>query len=803
MVCFKPNVFDKVWMFYRYTVIAVALFFLGLTPYKNYANPTDRHIPFFNSQSISLEIDGHLTESVWKEIPFYDDLVLIQPDLGEPGRYSTHVRYFYTEKGLYVGMRNEQPRETLLRRLSSRDAWIARDSMQVVIDPSGEGLYGYWFSVSLGNSVSDGIVLPERNYKRDWDGAWYGRSQIIDDGWTAELFIPWGIMDLPPVDSQKGKIGLYVSRTLGQLGERWSSPYLSMQQNRFLSAFNIYRVKTLKPSRGISVFPYASTAIDNIKKDDNYRSGIDIFWQPSSYLKLSAAIKPDFGQVEADDVVVNLTTFETFFPEKRLFFLESQALFSTFNRKGSSTTMLNTRRIGSNLSSRQGTPDDLTGVSEFDKEKPVELLGAIKMTGQVGSVRYGILTAKEDDTDVQVENSSNTALAGRDLGIARVIYEDTRGNGRRSLGWLGAMASHPNRSAVTQGIDAHLLSDDGRLNLSGQIMMSDLENSIGYGLRSHIQFSPENGKTHRIGVDYSDRNLNLNDLGYLKRTDEIGLSYQYELEQVDIPGLRERESEIHIRYRQNLDHERIGSDFFLKRKWKFSNNNDISLALLYQPETVDDRKSQGFGSFKRASGWSTGSQWKSDSSKKISYELDYWLQQASEGGYRKQIKSRITFRPSSSYSLSLRANYVKQDSWLLHDGEGKFTTYEAEEWSPSIVFNAFFTARQQLQLRFQWIGIKAHDRKYWNLSSDGEWLNEVSRPENDSEDSFTISNATLQARYRWELGPLSDLFIVYNRGGNVYLDEASDGFESLLGDSLNEPDTELLVMKLRYRFSPN
>tara|TARA_A100000164_G_C21553949_1_gene606410 strand:- start:163 stop:603 length:441 start_codon:yes stop_codon:yes gene_type:complete len=146
---------------------------------------------------------------------------------------------------------------------------------------------------------------------------------------------------------------------------------------------------------------------------------------------------------------------------------------------------------------------------------------------------------------------------------------------------------------------------------------------------------------------------------------------------------------------------------------------------------------------------------------------------------------------------------VKQDSWLLHDGEGKFTTYEAEEWSPSIVFNAFFTARQQLQLRFQWIGIKAHDRKYWNLSSDGEWLNEVSRPENDSEDSFTISNATLQARYRWELGPLSDLFIVYNRGGNVYLDEASDGFESLLGDSLNEPDTELLVMKLRYRFSPN
>ena len=174
---------------------------------------------------------------------------------------------------------------------------------------------------------------------------------------------------------------------------------------------------------------------------------------------------------------------------------------------------MNTRRIGSNLSSRQGSPDDLTGVSAFDSKKPVELIGAVKATGQVGGVRYGILTAREDETEVLLENFTNVILAGRDLGIARVIYENTKGNGRRSLGWLGAIASHPNRSAVTQGIDAHLLSDDGRLNLSGQIMMSDLEDTMGFGLRSHLQFSPENGKTHRIGADYSDRDLNLNDLG--------------------------------------------------------------------------------------------------------------------------------------------------------------------------------------------------------------------------------------------------------------------------------------------------
>ena len=792
-------------MLQRFIAISVALSFLGMTPNQNYAKPTTTEIPYRNITDIDIVVDGNLDEVVWDELPYHDDLVRIDPDLGTPGRYETRVSYFYTKKGIYIGMQNEQPRDSLLARLSSRDSFISRDSIQIAIDPSGRGLYGYWFSVSLGDSVSDGIILPERSYKRDWDGAWYGRSQITDNGWTAELYIPWAIMDMPPTDSQTGEIGIYVRRDLGELGERWSSPYLSMQQNRFLSAFKIYKIRSLEPSKEISFFPYASTSLDNITDSTDYRSGLDIFWRPSSNIKLSAAIEPDFGQVEADDVVVNLTAFETFFPEKRLFFLESQALFATFGGgKNSSTSLLNTRRIGANLSSRQGSPDDLTGVSEFDQKKPVELIGAVKATGQVGAVRYGILTAMEDETNLTSDDALNAAFSGRDLGIARVIYEDTNGEGRRSVGWLGTVASHPNRRAITHGIDARLLSNDGQLSIDGQIIMSDIDEELGYGLMSNIQFTPEYGKTHQIGLSYTDRNLNVNDLGYLKRTDEIVLSYQYEIEEVNIPGLRERESEINIIHRRNLDHQNLEGNIFVKREWKFDNNNNLSLAINYGPEYWDDRTSRGFGSFKRSSTWQGGGQWNTDSSESFSYALEYWMRQESGGGgSRKQIKSRITFQPSSSYSLSLRAGYTQEDGWLLHNGEGKFTTYKSEEWKPSITFSAFFSARQQLQLRFQWIGIKAYDQKYWEMPNDGEWLNEVPRPKEDLEDNFTISNATFQARYRWEIAPLSDLFIVYNRGSNIFLEETSTEFSSLLSNSLSEPDTEMLVMKLRYRFSPN
>src|SRR5690606_24405103 len=108
-----------------------------------------------------------------------------------------------------------------------------------------------------------------------------------------------------------------------------------------------------EPRRQLTFFPYASTTWDGIRDDVETRVGTEIFWRPSSNTQLSVSLNPDFGNVESDDVVVNLTAFETFFPEKRAFFLEGQDVFNTSPRNqsargpGGPTSMLNTRRIGS------------------------------------------------------------------------------------------------------------------------------------------------------------------------------------------------------------------------------------------------------------------------------------------------------------------------------------------------------------------------------------------------------------------------------------------------------------------------
>ncbi|MEJ6591181.1 MAG: hypothetical protein QNL99_04310, partial [SAR86 cluster bacterium] len=138
-----------------------------------------------------IKIDGHLNEAVWAGLPAYDEFVVIEPDTLASVPHATRVKFFYTTDGLYVGVDMDQPVESLIKRLSSRDQrQINRDGISVTLDTSGEGRYGYWFGVNLGDSLLDGTVLPERQFTSDWDGAWRGASQTTDHGWSAELFIP-------------------------------------------------------------------------------------------------------------------------------------------------------------------------------------------------------------------------------------------------------------------------------------------------------------------------------------------------------------------------------------------------------------------------------------------------------------------------------------------------------------------------------------------------------------------------------------------------------------------------------------
>lgn len=761
--------------------------------------------PRFDESQIEISIDGVLDEPLWESIPFYDNLTVIEPDTLADTPLETRIRYFYTSKGLYVGVWNEQDQETLVSRLSSRDQFITRDDISITVDSSGQGLYGYWFGINLGGTMIDGTVLPERQFSNQWDGPWRGASAVAEGGWSAELFIPWSMMTMPDLDGDRRVMGFYISRNVAYKNERWGWPALPRTKSIFMSRLQKFEVQGINPKRQFTFYPYASTTYDNITSQDSYKAGFDFFWRPISSLQLTATINPDFGNVESDNVDVNLTSFETFFPERRPFFLEGQEIFVTSararqgrGRRGTPTTMVNTRRIGS-----PPKDPDIPGLelSDLEANQPTELVGALKLTGQSNKFRYGVLAAIEEDTKLQGTlngDDIDVLQDGRDFGVARFLYEDTAGGGRRSLGWMSTIVAHPQGDAVTHGIDGHYLSNNGKLNSEVQLMYSDIDGVTGSGGFVDINYTPKQGRKHIFGFDYFDDKLDINDFGFLRRNDAIGARYSYEVSESNLERLKSRFTRIFASQEYNQDGKVVRSGIFTLQDREFQNNSALFTELNYFPGRWDDMNSNGNGSFRIEDRWQAGIFWNNDRAKKLNIEIGTSYRGEDLGGRRMSYKAKFTWRPTDRFSFILDLAYADRDGWLIHNSGRDFTTYSAEVWSPRIETDFFLTARQQFRITAQWIGIKAFEQDRWLVpEGDGDLIS-IPTPPDAARRDFSISRLVFQARYRWEIAPLSDLFVVYTRGSNVPSDP-SLGFDELLSASWTDPAVDVLVIKLRYR----
>ena len=753
-----------------------------------------------------ITIDGFIDEDVWKDLPVIDGMKVIDPDTLADTPYETHVRFFYTERGIYLSAMNFQPQETLMARMTSRDVKLERDGFVVAIDASGEGLYGFYLRINLGNSLTDATILPERTFNFQWDGPWLARTQALENGWSAEYYIPWSMMPLPQVDDDR-KIGIYLERQVGHLqGEAWANPPLPGTVNQFLSAFEKYELKDIEPRRQLTYYPFASGIYDGVRDESTYKVGTEIFWRPTSNSLLSASLNPDFGNVESDDVVVNLTAFEVFFPERRVFFLEGQDVFNTSPRTsgrggpGGPISLLNTRRIGG--AAIYDVPDDVN-VMPTDLSQPSELLGAVKLTGQSGNWRYGTLLASETESQIAGTLDDGTQVTlnavGRDFSIARLLYEDTSSGGRRAVGWMGTNLSHPTIDATAHAVDMHYFSADNRFVIDTQIMHSNVDGKTGNGFLGDVAFRPRRGLQHGLRATYIDDTLDINELGFLTRNDQMNLDYNMFNIESDVPGLRQRTTSLFISNQWNTDGEPVRLGLFLNRGYNTLNNNTYDVSLRYFPERIDDRLGRGTGDFKVEGRYGLNLGFRTNPADKLAFNFDLNLDQDELGPARTGASARFTWRPNDRFSSDLRLDYTDREALLVHKGSGSYTSFESHQWAPQLEMNYFLNAWQQLRFTLQWTALKAFEDRFWQVDSQNlDFLQPVAKSDDDS-DNFTISRLTFQARYRWEIAPLSDLFVVYTRGSNLPTD-SFETFQDLLVQSWTDTIVDTLAIKLRYRF---
>jgi len=747
----------------------------------------------------AIRIDGRLDEAAWDVSRLNEPLRMIRPDTLEEPPWGTDFRVFYTEKGLYLSVDMEQPPGTLVRRLTARDVLsVNRDYISISIDTSGSGRYGYWMNLALGDNQIDGTLRPERQFSQEWDGAWFGATSETPRGWTAELFIPWSQMAMTRATAMR-RIGIYMSRRVAHLNQVWAWPALPSSGPVFMSAFQPLTLSEVDPRQQWSVFPFVALSLDGVADETRQQVGIDGFWRLSTNLQLTATVNPDFGAVEADDVIVNLTADEAFFPERRLFFQEGQEIFATTPRADPDASeplmIINTRRIGGRPRLPPLAPGDSIPLS--DRLRPVDLIAAARATGETGPIRYGLLTAFEDETPFDVV-SGRVVQPGRDFIAGRVLYEDERHAAYRGLGLIATRVAHPDGDATAAGVDFHLLTTGGTWKVDGQLVRSDLDIAgKGTGAFADLVYTPRQGLAHSLGLTWLDDRLELNDFGFQTRNDVREVRYALEWVESGFDAIRDLTVAPSMRYRENAagftTDVRVGASTDIT----LNNLDRVLLSATWLPPQYDDRNSFGNGTFAVEPRLDASAEYRTDTAERLSLTGAVGVRGEATGGRTLETKAGLTWRPTNNVNVEASVRHLRRDGWLLHQEGREFTTFEATQWQPALVIEFFPDARQQFRLALQWAGVRAVEQDFLRLVPGDTALVPVDKPPGPADD-FGLSQLNMQLRYRWQIAPLSDLFVVYTRADTRRTELAP--FADLFQRSFDDPLNDLLVVKLRYRF---
>lgn len=306
------------------------------------------------------KIDGRLDDAQWRAAPPFTAFVQSYPNEGHAPSEPTELRVLYDDVHLYFAVRclDSQP-TTITRTLGRRDSPPASDAVRISIDSANDGRTAYAFSITAGGVKQDGIFSSDVQFTPEWDEVWDADVSLMPDGWSAELAVPLRLLRFPPAALQTWNV--HVHRALPRTHEQIDSALIPRTANRFVSLFNpLHGLVNLEPRRSVQLLPYAAARLAIAPRhDDDARPtprllnpsgdlGVDVTAQLSSSFSLVATLNPDFGQVEADQVVLNLGTSESFFPEKRPFFTQGLDLFAPVGSQIGNTPhrIFYSRRIG-------------------------------------------------------------------------------------------------------------------------------------------------------------------------------------------------------------------------------------------------------------------------------------------------------------------------------------------------------------------------------------------------------------------------------------------------------------------------
>jgi hypothetical protein len=745
-------------------------------------------------------VDGLLTEPIWQTAPVITGFFQRDPDEGAPSTQQTFVRIAYDDHALYVGAdMRDSASDSIVARLARRDVTENEDFFAIGFDSYHDHRSGYFFGLSAGGTMLDGVLYNDDWSDDTWDGVWEGRVQRSDQGWTAEMRIPFSQLRFRK--QEKYVWGVNCRRDISRRNEETYLVFTPKASSGFVSRFpDLIGIEDIRPPRHVEALPYVRTkaeythpeASDPFHERSSYSpdTGLDLKVGLSNNLTLDMTVNPDFGQVEVDPAVVNLGDVETFYEEKRPFFMEGSSTFN-FGQGGArnywnfnwwSPNFFYSRRIGR---PPQGSlPDN----DYSDMPDGVHILGAAKVTGKlsgnwnVGTI-HAVTRREFGEYSVDGKQFKSEVEPLTYYGVFRAQKEIN--DSRQGIGMLSTLTARQfddqklrqdvNDNALTVGVDGWTFLDTsktwvfagwaGASRIAGsQQRMIDLQTSSRHyfqrpdakhvsvdsnatelsGFAGRFYLNKQKGRVivnSAIGV--ISPGFDLNDVGFLNRANlinsHIGVGYLWTK-----PGKVFRQADLIGALFQSCDFDwnSTWNGVFLLWESQFLNYMGLNMMVAYNPQSVNLFRTRGGPLSLNHRGLETDIWFRSDDRKGLVLSLEHDRYFSTPKDQFQKLEADLEWKPRSNLTVSagpslMRLNEYAQwvdafDDPFAVKTFGKryvFGEMKQTEISANIRLNWTFTPRLSLQLYLQ--PLISH--------GDYEHFKELDRPKSYAFDVYTGS----------------------------------------------------------------
>jgi hypothetical protein len=667
-----------------------------------------------------IHLDGRLDEADWASAVPATEFRRDSPSDGKPAAEPTEVRVVYDRDALYVGARLHHRTTPVSKRLSRRDSFsVFNDVFFVMIDSYHDHRTAFVLGVTPAGERRDMASSSDgHNGDPSWDPVWEAETTIDSLGWTAEMRIPFSQLRFPPGDEQTW--GIQFRRDLRAAGEAvdwaWTPRTESGQASKF---GHLLGLRNIPSPKRLEILPYSVTqarlteGANRLNPFDDgsvgsISAGVDLKYGLTSDLTLAATINPDFGQVEADPAVVNLSAFETFFEERRPFFVEGAGILD-FGIRDNGMNFYYSRRIGRSPSRVA------TDAAPFvDQPSATSILGATKLTGRtrsgwsIGAVAaltgrefaqladsagrrfdrvavepragYGVLRVRRDLNGGASGVGFMATGVGRDLADPAFrflrsgalsggldFFHRFGGNSFEIRGGLGGSAIRGDTAAIGEAQRSstrYYQRPDQR-----EVRYDSTRTSLG-GLGGQLSFNKISGAwTYGASGSFISPGLELNDAGFQTDGDRISLfgrvnrrwlqpTSTFRNFQVDLSTWVVQNFE-GTGLRKELEAS-IGGE--LASFWGFRVNVERGL------RAFDDRATRGGPTMIRPSSWEVSVNGRSDGRKMISGFLGVNYDWNAEGGWSFRLGPEITVRSGGALSVSMSPSFRRSREAAFYVG---------------------------------------------------------------------------------------------------------------------------------------